>query len=159
MFLVTLIPLAIEVIFTTLTAIKTYQNIRQITMAPLPPLVSKTQRTFYLFLIDKSFVYLFATDFCEFHLLAWKYLLIHRQIFLRTHVQPRDLQVLTAFIDNQLPRHQQRSNLDPASKHLDLLWSLHIFCMRDDVSCSLPSSDSSLKSNGPSPVDLYVVST
>jgi hypothetical protein len=100
MFLVTLIPLAIEVVFTALTAIKTYQNVRQITIVPLPPLVSEPQRTFYLFLIDKSSVFLFATDFCESHLLAWNYLLNHRQIFLRTHASSRYLQSLTAFTDN-----------------------------------------------------------
>lgn len=40
MFLVTLIPLGLELVFTTLTTIKAYQNVRNIKNASLPPLMS-----------------------------------------------------------------------------------------------------------------------
>jgi hypothetical protein len=39
MFLVTVIPLGLELVFTTLTTIKAYQNSRGIKNASIPPLV------------------------------------------------------------------------------------------------------------------------
>lgn len=56
MFLVTLIPLAIEFVFTTMTAIKTYQNVRIITGVPLTPLFRVFIRDGFLYFCTITFL-------------------------------------------------------------------------------------------------------